>query len=115
VVNPSEPNFGSAPTIINGVVTNIPIGIYTFFITGSLNMPFFTCQLQYKPTGGNFKTIAENMYMNNSNKNSISFSISANITISSRTDSFRFYYPRYHKSLSESKYTTRITIYPLNV
>jgi hypothetical protein len=92
-------SIGLPPTIINGVITNIPIGVYNFNITGTLYQPScVVAELQYKPTGGTFNTAAMSVvgYVPFDNSGAIysfaSISINATIRILSTTDSIQLYY-----------------------
>jgi hypothetical protein len=52
-------NIGTTPTITSGVLTNIPLGVYSFDITGTLygsNTTYYPT-LQYKASGGSYVTI----------------------------------------------------------
>ena len=87
-------NTGTSPTITSGVLTNLPIGLLKFDISGFIYVVSQTCYptLQYKASGGSFVTVA----MGGVAFSAASFvpvAISANIRIDSSADAIRLFYP----------------------
>jgi hypothetical protein len=59
-LNTNAATIVTTPTITSGVITNIPVGVYNFNVTGTLygsNQSYYPT-LQYKATGGSFVTVA---------------------------------------------------------
>ena len=86
-------NIGTTPTITSGVITNIPVGVYNFNITGTFygSSQTYYPTLQYKANGGSFVRIALAMPSFGSAW-TCPFSINANIRISNVADAIRLWY-----------------------
>jgi hypothetical protein len=75
------------------VLTNIPVGVYSFNITGTLygsNTTYYPT-LQYKASGGSYVTIGL-QFVSFGGAWTCPFSINANIRISSTSDAVRLWY-----------------------
>jgi hypothetical protein len=86
-------NIGTTPTITSGVITNIPVGVYSFNITGSLygsNQTYYPT-LQYKANGGSFVRVALAM-PSFGGAWTCPIAINANIRISNTADAIRLWY-----------------------
>jgi hypothetical protein len=86
-------NIGTTPTITSGVITNIPVGVYNFNITGSFygSSQTYYPTLQYKANGGSFVRIAL-AFPSFGGGWTCPFSINANIRISNVADAIRLWY-----------------------
>jgi collagen type VII alpha len=86
-------NIGTTPTITSGVLTNIPVGVYSFNITGTFygsNQTYYPT-LQYKANGGSFVRVALAMPSFGGGW-TCPFSINANVRISNVADAIRLWY-----------------------
>jgi hypothetical protein len=86
-------NIGTTPTITSGVLTNIPVGVYNFTVTGSLyglNQTFYPT-LQYQASGGSFVRVALSM-PSYGGAWTCPIAINANIRISNVNDAIRLWY-----------------------
>jgi hypothetical protein len=86
-------NIGTTPTITSGVLTNIPVGVYNFNITGSLygsNQTYYPT-LQYRASGGSYVRVGLSM-PSFGGAWTCPIAITANIRISNVNDAIRLWY-----------------------
>jgi trimeric autotransporter adhesin len=86
-------NIGTTPTITSGVLTNIPVGVYNFNITGSLygsNQTYYPT-LQYQASGGSFVRVGLSL-PSFGGAWTCPIAITANIRISNVNDAVRLWY-----------------------
>lgn len=86
-------NIGTTPTITSGNITGLPLGVYSFNITGSLygsNQTYYPT-LQYKANGGSFVRVALAM-PSFGGAWTCPIAINANIRISNTADAIRLWY-----------------------
>ena len=88
-------NIGTTPTITSGVITNIPLGVYSFNITGMVTTPSIGGTLyptlQYRASGGSFVKVAMTA-LAFPNATFAPIAINANIRISNVADAVRLWY-----------------------
>ena len=88
-------NIGTPPTITSGVLTNIPVGVYSFNITGFITTPAIGGTiyptLQYKASGGSYVKVAMTSIAF-PNATFAPIAITANIRISNVADAIRLAY-----------------------
>ena len=93
VATPNTVNFGTAPTITAGVISNLPLGVYRIDVFGSYygsNQTYYPT-LQYRASGGSFVDVCL-AFISFGGAWTCPFSITATIRISNAADAIQLYY-----------------------